>query len=136
MSASKPQHLQQNRNIADNMALLHININGFFKSKIRLKLTRHHLRVTCFDTKERFSVQLIIDQDRHKKIRQQLRAVGSSFSKVARELQLSPVTVVTASLGRCTSRRVEEAIAQKLATTPEELWPERHRSKGAQVMNR
>lgn len=80
-------------------------------------------------------MQLIIDHDRHKKIRQQLRAVGSSFSKVARELQLSPVTVVTASLGRCTSRRVEEAIAQKLATTPEELWPEHHRSKRAQVMN-
>ncbi|MDB6181054.1 helix-turn-helix domain-containing protein [Paracoccus fistulariae] len=71
-------------------------------------------------------MSVVVDQTQHREIRRRLRASGSSFLKIARELAITPTTVVTASLGRCKSRRVEEAIAGKLGTSPEALWPDRY----------
>lgn len=68
-----------------------------------------------------------LDKTAHTSIKMQLHDVGSSFSQIARELSLSPTTVITASQGKCTSIRVLRAIAQKLNSTPEQLWPERYK---------
>lgn len=71
-----------------------------------------------------------MDQHCHYGIKMRLHAVGSSFSQIARELGLSTTTVITASQGKCTSRRVELAIAEKLGSNPEQLWPSRYLEKG------
>ena len=55
-----------------------------------------------------------------------LRLVGSSFAKIAKELEVSASTVAAVSAGRGRSRRIEAAIATKLDTQPERLWPERY----------
>ncbi len=55
-----------------------------------------------------------------------LRLAGSSFAKVARELEVQPTTVATVCRGGSRSRRIEARIAEILATTPAQLWPDRY----------
>jgi lambda repressor-like predicted transcriptional regulator len=55
-----------------------------------------------------------------------LRALGCSTAQVARELGLDPSTVTVVSQGHRTSHRVQDALAKKLGTTPEALFPERY----------
>lgn len=62
----------------------------------------------------------------HEQIKLRLRLVGSSLSAVARELNVAATTVTCVSQGHRRSRRIEAAIAAKLDSPPEELWPERY----------
>jgi Ner family transcriptional regulator len=55
-----------------------------------------------------------------------LRARKTSLTKVAAELALTLPHVTRVAKGERTSPRVECAIAAKLDTTPEELFPERY----------
>ncbi len=54
-----------------------------------------------------------------------LRLAGSSLANIAQEMGVAATTVTHVSQGRCRSRRIERAIASKLGTTPEALWPDR-----------
>ena len=69
---------------------------------------------------------MAFDPERHADIRRRLRAVGCSTAQIARELGLDPSTVTVVSQGHRTSDRVQTAIAKKLGTTPEALFPERY----------
>jgi lambda repressor-like predicted transcriptional regulator len=55
-----------------------------------------------------------------------LRVVGSSLSKIARELDVQPTTVTAVSQGLRRSRRIEDKIAQTLSTSAAKLWPDRY----------
>ena len=68
---------------------------------------------------------MFVDKNLHDLIKSRLHAAGSSFSEIARELNRSTTTVITVSQGRCRSRFVEEAIANKLGTDAKSLWPHR-----------
>lgn len=63
------------------------------------------------------------DEYCHEMIRARLRLAGTSFSDIARELGITPASVSLVSQGRRRSRKVELAIAEKLGTTPNQIWP-------------
>lgn len=63
---------------------------------------------------------------RHERIKMRLRLAGSSLSGIARELGVAATTVTSVSQGYRRSRRIEQAIADKLRETPEHLWPDRY----------
>lgn len=77
------------------------------------------------------------DREIHEDIKQRLKSVGSSFSKVARELGVTHTTVTTVSMGYRTSAKVQNGIARALGVSPDELWPDRYRGpiKGERTMN-
>lgn len=62
----------------------------------------------------------------HEMLRARLRLAGSSFSAIARELGITPSSVSLVSQGHRRSAKIQQAIASKLATTPEALWPARY----------
>lgn len=68
----------------------------------------------------------MLDHDAHKRVKQALKAKGSSFSKIACAEGVKPSTVSLVCNGWRRSRRVELAIAHALELTPEEVWPERY----------
>ena len=63
------------------------------------------------------------DEYCHEMVRARLRLAGTSFSDIARELNITPASVSLVSQGRRRSRKVERTIAAKLGTTPEQIWP-------------
>lgn len=69
-----------------------------------------------------------VDYAAHQSIKSKLHAIDSSFAQIARELNRSVTTVITVSQGKCASRHVEKAIALKLGSSPETLWPQRYGS--------
>ncbi|MFB9221641.1 helix-turn-helix domain-containing protein [Paracoccus cavernae] len=62
----------------------------------------------------------------HEMLRARLRLAGSSFSAIARELGITPSSVSLVSQGHRRSEKVERAIASKLQTQPEIIWPARY----------
>ncbi len=68
----------------------------------------------------------IADLDLHASIKTRLRSAGSGINALARELGVTPSTVTTVSQGYHRSRRIQQAIASKLGTTPEAIWPDRY----------
>ncbi len=72
----------------------------------------------------------MIEENCHEMLRARLRLAGSSFSAVAREMGISPASVSLVSQGRRRSKPVQQALAEKLGTTPEKIWPERYRQGG------
>lgn len=70
------------------------------------------------------------DLERHSRIKQALREVGSSIAEVAAEIGVAAATITIVSQGHRTSHRIQSGIAQKLGTTPEALFPERYPKEG------
>ena len=68
-----------------------------------------------------------LDLDLHVELKSRLRDAGHSISSIARELGIRPSTVTVVSQGYRRSERVQVAIAEKLGTTPNRLWPDRYR---------
>lgn len=62
----------------------------------------------------------------HQRIKESLRLRGTSLSKIARELDVTPTTVTTVCQGFRRSRRIEGAIADALGIAAENLWPDRY----------
>lgn len=62
----------------------------------------------------------------HELIKARLRILGSSLSCIAKELGVSRSSVVPAVKGRSTSLRVDEAVAEKLGVSVDDLFPGRH----------
>lgn len=67
------------------------------------------------------------DREIHEDIKQRLKSVGSSFSKVARELGVTHTTVTTVSMGYRTSAKVQLSTAEQNPATgrSKSLPPER-----------
>lgn len=63
-------------------------------------------------------------KQRHLEIRHRLSLAGSSFSAIARSLDVSHTAVLAVSNGRSRSQRIAVSISTVLETTPEILWPE------------
>lgn len=68
----------------------------------------------------------MIDDKKHARIKSALSLKRISLSDIARSLAVTPSTVSIVSRGFRRSRRVEQAIAQALGQTPEEVWPDRY----------
>lgn len=62
----------------------------------------------------------------HERRKMELRLRGSSMRKVAAIVGVQPGSVTAVSQGRRRSRRIEEALAVALGTTPEQLFPDRY----------
>lgn len=63
---------------------------------------------------------------RHGHIKWLLKTQGSSFSDIARALQVGPSAVTLVSKGRARSRRIEAAIAKATGLKPAQLWPDNY----------
>ncbi|WP_170362230.1 helix-turn-helix domain-containing protein [Ruegeria arenilitoris] len=72
------------------------------------------------------TANLIVDLAKHEQIKCDLRLKGSSLAKLSRDIGRSISSVSTVSQGYRRSDYVQKAIAEKLGTTPEALWPERY----------
>lgn len=59
----------------------------------------------------------------HEHIKWALGVRGTSFSEVARSLDVSATSVSLVSKGRSRSKRIEEALAKETGFTPAQLWP-------------
>lgn len=68
----------------------------------------------------------IVDLDLHASIKARLRDAGSGINALARELGVTPSTITTVSQGYHRSQRIQGAIARKLGTSPETIWPDRY----------
>lgn len=68
-----------------------------------------------------------VDLALHEQIKERLLDVGSGICALARELGIRPSTVTVVSQGYRRSERVQVAIAEKLGTTPDRLWPDRYK---------
>lgn len=68
----------------------------------------------------------VVDLDLHASIKARLKGAGSGINALARELGVTPSTITTVSQGYHRSQRIQEAIAAKIGTTPEALWPDRY----------
>lgn len=71
------------------------------------------------------------DEFCHEMIRARLRLAGTSFSDIARELGKTPASVSLVSQGLRRSQRIQRAIAEKLNTTPNKIWPDRYEQEGS-----
>ncbi|WP_225972790.1 helix-turn-helix domain-containing protein [Paracoccus jeotgali] len=62
----------------------------------------------------------------HERLKMELRLRGTSISGIAARIGVLPASVTLASQGLRRSRRIEEALAEALGTTPERLFPDRY----------
>lgn len=67
-----------------------------------------------------------LDLDLHDDIKIRLKKAGSGISAIARDLGIKPGSVTVVSQGYRRSQNVQKAIANKLGTTPEAIWPARY----------
>lgn len=67
-----------------------------------------------------------INPERHQRIKLGLKEAGTSLSKIARALAVTPQSVVISSQGHRISRRIDEALAAALGEEVEVLFPERY----------
>ena len=68
----------------------------------------------------------MIEEKRHQQIRAALALRGITLSAIARDLDVKPTTMTIVSKGYRRSRRIEQAIAAALGTSPAQIWPERY----------
>ncbi|WP_120501222.1 helix-turn-helix domain-containing protein [Roseovarius sp. EL26] len=62
-------------------------------------------------------------------IKAELSRRGISLRQIAKELSVSPPSISIVLKGDRRSKRIENAIAQKIGRTAECLWPERYQTK-------
>lgn len=71
-----------------------------------------------------------VDLSHHEDVKQRLRLAGSSLTEIAQRLGVLQSTVTVVSQGYRKSHRIQDAIAQKLGTTPQQLFPDRYAEEG------
>lgn len=71
-------------------------------------------------------LDLVIDRERHARIRYELSLRGLTFAEIARRAEVSVSSVSAVSLGKSKSARIELILAQALAYRPEALFPDRY----------
>ncbi|RZJ19393.1 MAG: hypothetical protein EON91_01525 [Brevundimonas sp.] len=70
----------------------------------------------------------MIDDKRHARIKSALGLKGLTLSDIARSLDVTPSTVSIVSRGHRRSRRIEQAIADALGSSPAQIWPNRYQT--------
>ncbi len=78
---------------------------------------------------------MAVDLVLHEHLKARLRIAGSGINALASEIGVSPSSVTVVSQGYRRSQRIEKALAAKLGTTAEQLWPDRYLKEGG-VMKR
>lgn len=68
----------------------------------------------------------MIDERQHKRIRAALALKGITLTSIARKLDVKPTTITIVSKGYRRSKRIEQAIADAIGTSPAALWPSRY----------
>lgn len=68
----------------------------------------------------------MVDDKLHARIKAALALKGESLSSIARSLDVAPTTVSIVCRGFRRSRRIEQAIADALDTSPARIWPARY----------
>ena len=69
----------------------------------------------------------MLDPNRHNDIKRRLRECGSSITQIARDIGKDQSTVTIVSQGHRKSDPIQRAIAERLGTTAEALFPERYK---------
>lgn len=70
--------------------------------------------------------ELRVDLERHAFIKARLEIAGWSLSALGKSIGVAQSSVSTVSQGYRRSHKIQSAIAEKLGTTPEKLWPDRY----------
>ena len=68
----------------------------------------------------------MIDERQHQRIRAALALKGITLTSIARKLDVKPTTITIVSKGYRRSKRIEQAIADAIGTSPAALWPSRY----------
>ena len=63
-------------------------------------------------------------KNRHAEIRSKLAQKGSSLSVIVHKLKVSKAALTLVSMGKSRSSRIEQAIAEGIGMTPQDLFPE------------
>ncbi|MGJ8686391.1 MAG: helix-turn-helix domain-containing protein [Spongiibacteraceae bacterium] len=71
--------------------------------------------------------------DSYEKLKLSLKDAGVSLRSIARDTDVSHTAVTDVAKGARRSRRIEAFIAERLKTTPSQLWPERYQQKGDDI---
>jgi len=69
---------------------------------------------------------LVVDEEKHGRIKEALKLRGLSLSDIARAQGVKQSTVSLVSTSWRRSHRLESAIADALDLAPEEIWPDRY----------
>jgi len=69
---------------------------------------------------------MVVDLEKHERVKYLLRTRGTSFAKIAKALGVSQGNVTMVSQGHRRSRRIQAEIARCLGQSPEELFPDRY----------
>lgn len=70
-----------------------------------------------------------VDLQHHELLKFKLRSVGSSLTDISNRLGVSQSTVTVVCQGYRRSHRIQTAIAERLGTTPQRLFPDRYSAK-------
>ncbi|UWQ02956.1 helix-turn-helix domain-containing protein [Aliiroseovarius crassostreae] len=66
----------------------------------------------------------------YSKLKADLKSAGVTLRSIARDVGVSHTAVTDVARGARRSKRIEQAIADCLNTTPELLWPDRYGQEG------
>lgn len=66
----------------------------------------------------------------YSKLKADLKSAGVTLRSIARDVGVSHTAVTDVARGARRSKRIEQAIADSLNTTPELLWPDRYGQEG------
>ncbi|WP_424944624.1 helix-turn-helix domain-containing protein [Aliiroseovarius crassostreae] len=66
----------------------------------------------------------------YSKLKADLKSAGVTLRSIARDLGVSHTAVADVARGARRSKRIEQAVADRLNTTPEQLWPDRYGQEG------
>ncbi|UWQ00221.1 helix-turn-helix domain-containing protein [Aliiroseovarius crassostreae] len=69
----------------------------------------------------------------YSKLKADLKSAGVTLRSIARDLGVSHTAVTDVARGARRSKRIEQAIADSLNTTPELLWPDRYGQEGGAI---
>ena len=67
--------------------------------------------------------------EKHEFLKFKLRQRGTSLAQISRELQITQGSVTAVSQGHRRSRRVEQALAEAIGVTAEELFKDRYQGR-------
>lgn len=83
-------------------------------------------------TANKFDGMMKANLERHELVKYRLRKRQTSLAKISRDLGIQPGSVTAVSQGYRRSKRVEQALAEALDMTPEDLFPEHYPKGGNQ----
>jgi len=69
---------------------------------------------------------MLVDLEKHEILKGRVRMCKSSYSEIARQMNVTAAYVTMVSQGHRSSHKIQNAIADCLSTTPLVLFPDRY----------